>query len=82
MCNLSQYHVDRGIIKGRIEGRAEGRIEGRAEGRIEECISSIKNIMKSLKLSRKKAIEVLNVSEDLLPEVNRVLDDEEKKKSV
>ena len=65
MCNLSQYHVDKGHI----------------EGRIEECVLSIKNIMKSLKLSRKKAIEVLDVSEDLLPEVNRILDEEEKEKS-
>lgn len=44
-------------------------------------IEDIKNIMKSLNLSREKAIEVLNVSKDLLPEVNRILDKEEKEKS-
>ena len=44
-------------------------------------IEDIKNIMKSLNLSREKAIEVLNVSKDLLPEVNRILDEEEKEKS-
>lgn len=41
----------------------------------------IKNIMKSLNLSREKAIEVFNASKDLLPEVNRILDEEEEEKS-
>lgn len=61
MCNLSQYHVDKGVIKARIE--------------------DIKNIMKNLKLSRAEAIKALNVSEDLLPELNNILDEEEKEKS-
>lgn len=37
--------------------------------------------MKSLNLSREKAIEVFNASKDLLPEVNRILDEEEEEKS-
>lgn len=51
------------------------------KGAIMSRIEDIKNIMKSLNLSREKAIEVLNVSKDLLPEVNRILDEEEKEKS-
>lgn len=82
MCNLSQYHVEKGIQEGLEKGIQEGIEKGIEKGAIKARIEDIKSLMRNLKLDRKKAIEVLNVSEDLIPEVNRILDEEEKEKSV
>ncbi len=69
MCNLSQ-----GI---REEARKEGLIAGRAEGqmkeRIHNTILNVKNLMKSLNLDVDKALEALNISEDLRPIVKERL---------
>ena len=44
-----------------MELREEGRAEGREEGREEERVSSIRNVMSSLKTSAEKAMEILGI---------------------
>ena len=47
--------------EGREEGRLEGRMEGREEGRSEEQLSSIRKLMKTLKLTAQQAMDVLEI---------------------
>ena len=51
-----------GRIEGRNEGRIEGRIEGRNEGRNEERLSAIKNLMETIHLSAKQAMDALKIA--------------------
>ena len=45
------------------KGRQVGRLEGRQEGRQEEQISSIRNLMDTLKLTAQQAMDALKISE-------------------
>ena len=48
--------------EGREQGRAEGREEGLEQGREEERISSIRNLMATLALTAKQAMDALKIS--------------------
>ena len=50
-----------GRREGREEGRREGRKEGREEGRDSERLSSIRNIMKSFRLTAQQAMDALGI---------------------
>ncbi|MBQ5539574.1 MAG: Rpn family recombination-promoting nuclease/putative transposase [Bacteroidales bacterium] len=58
----------------REEGRAEGRAEGREQGRTEQLIESIKNLI-SAGFDFDKAVEVLKVPADQIPELRRLIVD-------
>ena len=49
------------IQEERDEARAEGRVEGRAEGKESERISSIRNLMKNMRLTAQQAMDVLEI---------------------
>ncbi len=69
MCNLSQ-----GIRnEARAEGLAKGRAEGLTEGEMKERILNVKNLMLSLSIDVDKALDLLNISEDLRPTVKEKL---------
>ena len=69
MCNLSQ-----GIRnEARAEGLAKGRAEGLTEGAMKERILNVKNLMLSLSIDVDKALDLLNISEDLRPTVKEKL---------
>ena len=65
MCNLSQSILDEGLAKGRIEGIAEGEMK--------ERVLNVKNLMKSLNMDVDKALEILDISDDLRPIVKEKL---------
>ena len=50
-----------GREEGRAEGREEGRAEGREEGREETLASSIKMLMKNMKLTAEQAMDSLEI---------------------
>lgn len=43
------------------EERAEGRVEGRTEGDKNRALADIRNLMKSLKLTAEKAMDILEI---------------------
>ena len=47
--------------EGRAEGRKEGRVEGRVEGRDSERVRSIRQLMQSLKLTARQAMDALGI---------------------
>ena len=57
---------------GFIEGETKGREEGRAEGRTEQLIESIKNLI-SAGFDFDKAVEMLKVPADQIPEFRRLI---------
>lgn len=73
MCNLSQSILDEGIAEGLAKGLAEGRIEGIAEGEMKERVLNVKSLMKALKIDVDKALEILDISDDLRPIVKEKL---------
>ena len=63
-----------GETKGRAEGLAEGEKKGREQGRTEQLIESIKNLI-SAGFDFDKAVEVLKVPADQIPELHRLIFD-------
>ena len=59
--DLRNRSLEEGREKGIEEGIKEGRKEGIKEGREEAQLTAIKNIMQSLKMTAKQAMEVLKV---------------------
>ena len=53
--------LKKGIKLGKSEGREEGRAEGREEGREETLASSIKMLMKNMKLTAEQAMDSLEI---------------------
>ena len=60
MC-ITEYDEVKTMNMFREEGREEGRLEGREEGRGEEQLSSIRNLMKTLKLTAQQAMDALEI---------------------
>ena len=66
---LTEYNEEKVLEKEREEGRREGRREGREEGRREghqegvnqARVENIKNLMESLKLTAKQAMDALKI---------------------
>ena len=61
MCKAIDDLRNRSLEEGREIGIEEGKIEGLKEGREEAQLTAIKNIMQSLKITAKQAMEVLKV---------------------
>ena len=55
------YVENRGYERGKAEGIAEGKAEGIAEGKAEMLINSIRNLMKTLNLTVKQAMDALQI---------------------
>ena len=62
---LTEYNEEKVLEKEREEGRREGREEGRREGHQEGVnqarVENIKNLMESLKLTAKQAMDALKI---------------------
>ena len=59
--------IPEGKLEGKAEGIAEGKLEGKAEGIVEGInqnrVDSIKNLMKTLKLTASQAMNALLIPE-------------------
>ncbi len=79
MCNLSQGIRNEGRMEGLIAGRAEGREEGLAKGKVEgkaEGLSeAVMSLMHNMDLSMEKALDALNITEDIRPTVMKFIED-------
>ena len=64
--------MDIGLEKGEKIGLVKGRAEGRAEGRTEQLVESIKNLI-SAGFDFDKAVEMLKVLSDQIPELKRLV---------
>ena len=68
MCNLSKGLIEEGIAQGKLMGIAEGRLKGLTEGKLEGIaetqLESIKNIMETLGLTAKQAMEALKIDQE------------------
>ena len=64
---------EKGMAEGREKGMAEGRVKGRAEGRAEgearTWVASVRNLMKSMKLTAQQAVEAVSVPMELREKV-------------
>ena len=58
---LTEYNEKETMELFKEEGRAEGRAEGRTEGKEEEKISNLKLIMRRMKLSAQRAMDILDI---------------------
>ena len=70
MCNLSQGVYERGMQEGKIEGK----IEGEKIGKIEESAKNVKALIKKKKMSLNEAFDLLDVDEELKPQVLELLE--------
>ena len=58
---LTEYNEAETLELFKSEWRAEGREEGRAEGRDSERVRSIRQLMRSLKLTARQAMDALGI---------------------
>jgi predicted transposase YdaD len=69
---LFKDEINRKVEDGRLEGRQQGRLEGRQQGRLEgrqlgkqdAMISSIKNLMASMKFTVEQAMDALGIPQE------------------
>ena len=74
MCNLSQGVYERGMQEGKIEGKIEGEKIGEIKGKIEESAKNVKALIKKKKMSLNEAFDLLDVDEELKPQVLELLE--------
>ncbi len=60
---------EKGMAEGREKGMAEGRVKGRAEGEARTWVASVRNLMKSMKLTAQQAVEAVSVPMELREKV-------------
>ena len=64
------------IIVGEKRMRLLGRAEGRTEGRTETMLSSLKNLMESMKWTLEEAMNALRIPESERPQYRKMLEAE------
>ena len=61
MGSLAEGIAERARMEGKAEGKAEGRAEGKAEGKETTILASIRNLMKTMNLTAKQAMDALMI---------------------
>jgi predicted transposase YdaD len=73
---IREEALEEGLEKGREEGREEGRIEGREKGKDEMAVSSLRTIMKKMKLSAEGAMDFMDIPAEDQPKYALMLREE------